>query len=79
MNWKNYYGYRNQIWFDRHYGLNRFVKILRPRLLYIDLIMRAILRGKFSNINLIKRAYKDGVNDTLGKLVAPGTSRREFK
>lgn len=73
MNWKNYYGYRNQIWFDRHYGKNCLVKFLRPKFLYLDVAFKAIIKKKYSNLNVIKKAYRDGVNDKLGKLVEPGT------
>ena len=78
MDWKNYYGYRNQIWFDRHYGENIFVKIFRPNLLVLDLSLRAIFRGKFSNLKVIKLAYVHGINDRLGKLVEPGKEGKDF-
>lgn len=79
MNWKNYYGYRNQIWFDRNYGDNKFVKVIRPRLLLVDIVVRALIRRKYSNINVIKKAYKDGMNGILGKLVEPGTVGKDIK
>lgn len=79
MNWKNYYGYRNQIWFDRCYGENKFVKVIRPRLLFIDIVLRALIKRKYSNINVIKKAYKDGMSGKLGKLVEPGTVGKDIK
>lgn len=78
MNWKDYYGYRNQIWFDRAYGENIFVKILRPRLLVMDLYLRAIVRRKWSNIRVLHKAYRDGMANRLGKLVEPGTRGDDF-
>ena len=78
MNWKNYYGIRNQIWFDRNYGDNWFVKSFRPRLLYVDLMLRAILTRKTTNKQVIKRAYVDGMNNRLGKLIAPGTQGKDI-
>lgn len=78
MNWKNYYGYRNQIWFDRHYGKNWFVKFMRPRLLLADLTLRAVVLRKYSNIRVIYRAYSDGIHDRLGKLVEPGTDGKNI-
>ena len=78
MNWKNYYGFRNQIWFDRHYGVNKLTKILRPRLLMLDLTLRAVVKRKISNIRVIKKAYKDGMNDILGKTVIPGTKGKDI-
>ena len=79
MNWKNYYGYRNQIWFDRHYGNNIFVKVLRPRLLLVDIVLRALIKRKYSNINVIRKAYRDGMNNKLGKLVEPGIKGKDIK
>lgn len=78
MNWKNYYGYRNQIWFDRNYGKNVLVRIIRPRLLYLDIVVRAVIKRKYSNIQVIRRAYKDGIHDNLGKLVEPGTLGKDI-
>ena len=72
MNWKNYYGYRNQYWFDRTYGKNGAVKVLRPLLSRCDLTLRAIARRKWSNIRVVSRAYDDGTHGRLGKLVEPG-------
>ena len=78
MSWKDYYNYRNQIWFNRTYGENLWVKILRPRLLIGDLILRAIVRRKWSNLRVLHRAYKDGMVNRLGKLVEPGTRGEDF-
>lgn len=71
MNWKNYYGYRNQYWFDKNYGKNIFVKKIRPLLSKIDLTFRAILRRKWNNIKIINAAYYDGTHNRLGKIVEP--------
>lgn len=72
MGWKDYYGLRNQYWFDRTYGTNALVKILRPFLSRCDLTLRAVVRRKWSNIHVISRAYRDGTHDRLGKTVMPG-------
>lgn len=72
MGWKEYYGYRNQYWFDKTYGKNAAVRILRPLLSRCDLTLRAIVRRKWSNIHVISRAYDDGTHGRLGKLVEPG-------
>lgn len=72
MGWKDYYGLRNQYWFDRTYGTNALVKILRPFLSRCDLTLRAIVRRKWSNIRVISRAYRDGTHDRLGRTVEPG-------
>jgi GT2 family glycosyltransferase len=74
MNWKNYYGYRNQYWFDRTYGENAAVRFLRPFLSRCDLTLRAIARRKWSNLRIISRAYDDGTHGRLGKFVEPGGS-----
>ena len=44
----------------------------------LDLYLRAILRCKWSNFNVIHRAYKDGINDNLGITVKPGTPGKLF-
>lgn len=78
MGWKDYYGYRNQIWFDRKYGDNKLVKLLRPRLLIADLVLRAVIKRKWSNIKVLRKAYSDGMSSRLGKLVEPGTKGEDF-
>lgn len=78
MDWKNYYNYRNQIWFDKTYGTNFFVRTLRPVLLVLDLCGRAIVRRKWSNFKVLYRAYMDGTTGELGKLVEPGTPGNKF-
>lgn len=72
MNWKNYYGLRNQYWFDIKYGNNIIVKKLRPWLSRNDQLVRAILKRKWSNIKIIRAAYYDGTHGILGKTVEPG-------
>lgn len=71
MNWKDYYGYRNQYWFDINYGKNIFVKKMRPFINTIVLILKAILKKKWSNIKILKAAYYDGTHNRLGKIVEP--------
>ena len=78
MGWKEYYGYRNQIWFDRTYGTNLAVRKLRPVFLVLDLGLRAVIRHKWRNFKVIKKAYLDGIHDRLGITVKPGTSNEKF-
>lgn len=78
MGWKEYYGYRNQIWFDRTYGENIFVRVLRPRLLLMDLSIRSVAKGKWSNLKVLKKAYNDGMHGLLGKQINPGTKGEDF-
>lgn len=73
MGWKEYYGYRNQYWFDRTYGENVFVKYLRPILNHVDLCLRTIVRRKWSNFTVLNKAYHDGTRGILGKTVDPGS------
>ncbi len=75
MNWKDYYGYRNQYWFDRTYGTNVFVRYLRPVLNHLDLCARAVIKGKWSNLRVLRKAYHDGTKGILGKTVSPGEQR----
>ena len=78
FNWKNYYGWRNQFWFDKEYGTNVFVKLLRPYFQSFDLYLRAIVKGKWSNIKVVRRALHDANKNLLGKLVEPGTKGEDF-
>ena len=76
MGWKEYYGYRNQYWFDRTYGENIFVKKLRPLFNHLDLCFRAIVKRRWSNLKVFRAAYYDGTHNILGKRVNPG---KEFE
>lgn len=78
MGWKEYYAFRNQIWFDTIYGENFWVKFFRPRFLILDLIFRAIIKRKSSNVKVLIKAYKDGIQGRLGKRVEPGTKGENF-
>lgn len=73
MNWKNYYSYRNSIIFDKRYGENLWVKNIRPLLLCLDLSFRAIVKRKFYNLKIIKRAFIDGKLEIMGKTIEPGS------
>ena len=50
-----------------------FRRKFMKQFLYLDVAFKAIIKKKYSNLNVIKKAYRDGVNDKLGKLVEPGT------
>ncbi|WP_349666713.1 glycosyltransferase [Lacrimispora sp.] len=78
MNWKNYYGWRNQFWFDKTYGKNLLVRTLRPFFQTIDLFLRAIVKRKWSNIRVVKKAYIDAINGTLGKVIEPGVQGKDI-
>lgn len=78
MGWKEYYGFRNQIWFDINYGENMLVRVLRPRLILLDISLRALVRGKIPNLKVMFKAYRDGINGRLGKIVEPGTPGEDF-
>ncbi len=72
MGWKDYYGWRNQYWFDRTYGENIFVKKLRPIFNHLDLCARAIVKRKWTNLKVLNKAYYDGTRGILGKTINPG-------
>lgn len=72
MGWKEYYGYRNQFWFDYMYGENILVRYLRPLFLAIELSLKAVIKRKWTNLKVIFLAYKDGMQGKLGKRVEPG-------
>lgn len=71
MNWKHYYAYRNQVWFYKQYGKNCFVRTLRPIMRIGDLLLRAIILRKWSNIRILRRAYVDGIKGHLGMIIPP--------
>lgn len=76
--WKEYYGWRNQIWFDRTHGENFFVKIFRPLFQVLHIYLRTIAKGKWSDFKVINRAYIDGISNNLGITIKPGTQSKMF-
>ncbi|MDN2452993.1 glycosyltransferase [Lactobacillus sp. UCMA15818] len=66
MNWKDYYFYRNQFFFEKKYGENFAVRNVRNFFLVIDLSVRAIALRKWSNLRIIYLAYLNGVAGNLG-------------
>jgi GT2 family glycosyltransferase len=71
MGWKEYYGYRNQYWFDVTYGKNVFVQKIRPLLSFLELSFRAVVKRRWVNVKILKKAYHDGTKGILGKRVDP--------
>ena len=67
MTWKDYYSYRNSIHFIHLYGESWRAKHLCPIYMAAELILRALVRRKYSNIKVILRAYRDGVHENMGK------------
>ena len=54
-----------------NYGKNVFVIKMRPFTNMIVLILKAILKRKWSNIEILKAVYYDGTHNRLGKIVEP--------
>lgn len=73
MNWRNYYSYRNCIYFDKTYGENWFVKNLSPRIFILEIYLKNIILLRFYNLKIIKKAYKDGMKNIRGKTIEPGS------
>lgn len=69
--WKSYYNLRNSVYFDKKYGLNFMVRYGRPLFRTVDLILRAIGKCNFYRIKWIIRAYRDGLNERMGKTYEP--------
>lgn len=67
MTWKEYYTFRNEIFFERKYGKNWAVRNIRNIIWVVDLTLRAIVLRKWGNLKIIRRAYLDGIRGTLGK------------
>lgn len=72
LDWKDYYRFRNEFWFDHTYGLNWPVRELRPRLYMLGLLIKKSIKLQTDDLAVIKRAYKDGMSGNLGKTVDPG-------
>lgn len=69
--WKSYYNLRNSVYFEKKYGQNIFVKYLRPFLRTVDLILKAIYKGRSYRVKWLMRAYKDGLCEHMGKIYDP--------
>ena len=71
--WKLYYHIRNTVYFNRKYGNNIWVRLLRPigvLLEYEGFVLKNILFNKkysMSDLLMFYYAYRDGVNEKLGK------------
>jgi len=71
--WKLYYHIRNTVYFNRRYGKNAMVRIIRPLavlLLYDGYVLKNIpfnRKYSFSDMRTFFRAYRDGLNSKLGK------------
>lgn len=71
FNWRDFYSFRNSVYFDKKYGKNVGVKYLRPFIRLNYLIFKSLLTFKFNRIPCYTRAYLDGVNSKMGKTVIP--------
>ena len=72
MDWRDYYAYRNDVIYCKKYGRNIFVKNLTPVLMYITMFSKAIIKRKWKNGKIISKAFYDGWNMKVGKIVDPG-------
>ncbi|MGM9843392.1 MAG: glycosyltransferase family 2 protein [Muribaculaceae bacterium] len=72
--WKRYYQARNSAYLNHHYGKNWGVKYLRGFINVFGSIATAFFTAPFSkawsykDIPILWRAYRDGVNEKLGKM-----------
>lgn len=73
--WKLYYHIRNTVYFNRKYGKNIWVRTLRPfavLLKYEGYALKNLPFNRKYNLSDMKtfyRAYQDGINGRLGKLL----------
>lgn len=70
--WKDYYSYRNCFVYDKKYGKNIFVKVLRPWLIMTYCSLHEGRKFGKKASKTIKIAYKDAINNKMGKTVEPG-------
>lgn len=72
LNWRDYYGMRNNIIFDRRYGNNWKVRNLTPFILLGLQIRNAIKNRKVrTNFPIIFKAFIDGMLNRMGKRIGP--------
>lgn len=70
--WRMYYTLRNNIIFDRRYGKTWAVRHLSPRLLLLQTLAIAVRDHHVKqNVPLIVKAYRDGINERMGKRIEP--------
>ena len=73
FNWKQYYYYRNTVFFLKKYGSNFFVRNFSVYVFWIILTLKFLLKGKFYNIRIIAKAFWDGLKKVRGKSIEPGS------
>ena len=78
MNWRDYYMFRNMIWFYRKYATNVLTRKLKPIFIIARPIVGAIVKRKWANLKVLYKAYADGIGNKLGKTVEPGTPGSAF-
>lgn len=72
FNWREYYGMRNNIIFDKRYGKNWKVRHLSPILILAQRIRNSIITGHLrQNFPIIRKAFIDGIFQRMGKRVDP--------
>lgn len=70
--WRDYYILRNNIIFDRKFGLTKGVRIISPRLLLVRRLLSSIKNGFVKeNFPIIWKAYNDGIHHKMGKRMDP--------
>ncbi len=73
FNWKQYYAYRNTVYFYNKYGLNHYTRKTIIYINWIVLIIKFLLKGRFYNIKIVSKAFRDGLKKIRGKSIDPGT------
>lgn len=71
MNWKDYYSFRNYIFFCKKYGQNAMVRNCTSIILWINLSLKALLKFKFKNFKIINKVFIDGIKGKSGKTIEP--------
>lgn len=71
FSWRSYYLVRNQIIFDRKNNNSKIVSFFRPYIICLEMAIKYILLGRYSDIPKLIRAFKDGINNRIGKTVEP--------
>ena len=69
--WKEYYNFRNAVWFTKKYCKSIRARWFRSEILCMIWIVRYIADGKFNYARTIFKAYWDGINRRMGKTVDP--------
>lgn len=72
MNWRDYYGIRNTFYFMKKYGKNWLARCFSPLVMVLRYFVISIIKKRWTNLKILKRAMFDGYKNVRGATVKPG-------